>query len=97
MARALVKDSAAETDLIGIWVYTCETWGEVQADRYLDALESGIQGLAENPERGTCRDALRADYWSKRVEHHFAYDTFTTEEVRLRRVLHEAMEPGSHR
>lgn len=45
MARKLVKDYAAETDLISIWVYSFQQWGEVQADRYLLALASGIQKI----------------------------------------------------
>ena len=31
---------AAELDLLNIWRYTCQTWGENQADKYLDQLES---------------------------------------------------------
>ena len=31
---------AAELDLLNIWRYTCRTWGENQADKYLDQLES---------------------------------------------------------
>ena len=49
MPRELVQDRAAEADLIGIWVYTFETWSEAQADRYLDALEHGIGRLVEDP------------------------------------------------
>jgi toxin ParE1/3/4 len=26
----------AEADLRGIWIYTFQTWGEAQADKYLD-------------------------------------------------------------
>jgi toxin ParE1/3/4 len=33
----------AESDLIGIWVYTCEEWGVDQADNYLDRLEAGMK------------------------------------------------------
>ncbi|GEN28610.1 hypothetical protein HVA01_22560 [Halovibrio variabilis] len=33
----------AESDLIGIWVYTCEEWAVDQADNYLDRLETGMK------------------------------------------------------
>jgi len=33
MPRTLAKYQAAETDLIGIWVYSYEQWSEAQADR----------------------------------------------------------------
>ena len=39
MPRQLVKDRAAEADLIGVWLYSYQHWGERQADRYLDAIE----------------------------------------------------------
>lgn len=96
MPRELVKDRVAEADLIGIWVYSFETWSEAQADRYLDALELGIRKLAEKPTDGDQRDALRAGYWSKKLEHHVVFYTFTHDEVRIRRVLHEVMDVGRH-
>ena len=96
MARKLVKDNAAEADLIGIWVYSFETWGEAQADRYLAALENGIRQLFESPRNGKPRDELREGYWSQRVEHHVVFYTFTDAELRIRRVLHEVMDVGRH-
>jgi len=96
VARALVKDRAAETDLIDIWVYSFRTWGEAQANRYLDAMELGIRELARDPDAGNPRHALREGIWSKRIEHHIVFYTFTDEQVRVRRVLHEAMDVGRH-
>ena len=96
MYRKLVKDRAAEADLIGIWLYTFETWSEAQADRYLGLLEQGIQELAKAPARGSQRDALRVGYWSKKLEHHIVFYKFTDKEVRVRRVLHEVMDVGRH-
>jgi toxin ParE1/3/4 len=96
MPRELVQDQAAETDLIGIWVYTFETWNEVQSDRFLDALKHGIGKLVEDPATGTRRDELREGYWSKRLEHHVVFYTFTDAGLRIRRVLHEVMDVGRH-
>ena len=96
MPRTLVKDRAAEADLVDIWVYSFDTWGEAQANRYLDAMELGIAQLARNPEAGNRRHALREGYWSKRIEHHIVFYTFTEDEVRVRRVLHEVMDVGRH-
>ncbi|MDA1092376.1 MAG: type II toxin-antitoxin system RelE/ParE family toxin [Acidobacteria bacterium] len=96
MPRRLVKDRAAETDLIGIWTYSFEQWGEAQADRYLDALERGIGKLADDPEYGRQRNELRTGYWSKRIEHHAVFYTVTPSEVRIRRVLHESMDVDRH-
>ena len=41
MNRKLVKDRAAEADLIEIWLYSFKTWSEAQADRYSSTLERG--------------------------------------------------------
>ena len=96
MPRKLVQDKAAEADLISIWVYSFETWGEAQADRYLDALEHGFREVAEDPARGESRHQLRDGYWSKSIEHHVVFYTFNEAEVRIRRVLHEVMDVGRH-
>lgn len=33
---------SAEGDLSEIWDYTAQTWGETQAEKYLNKLEKGI-------------------------------------------------------
>lgn len=96
MPRKLVKDHAAESDLIGIWLYSFEQWSEAQADRYLSSLEEGIAVIVSKPETGRQRDPLRKSYWSKRIEHHVVFYTFTDSELRIRRVLHEVMDPDLH-
>ena len=96
MPRKLVHDKAAEADLIGIWVYSFENWGEVQAERYTDGLERGIDELLRDPESGKSRDALMPGYWSQRLQHHVVFYTFNDDELRVRRVLHEVMDPTLH-
>lgn len=96
MRRALVTDRAAEDDLIGIWVYTFRTWGEFQAEKYLGILESAVKSIGDDPAAGQSRDAIRAGYWSKLIGHHVVFYTFNETEVRIRRVLHEAMDFGVH-
>jgi toxin ParE1/3/4 len=96
MARTLVKDAAAESDLITIWIDSFSQWNEAQADRYLSALELGIRKLVDDPKTGKPRDNLRPGYWSRRIEHHVAFYTFTDNELRIRRVLHEVMDPDLH-
>ena len=96
MASRLVKDHAAETDLVGIWVYSFEQWSETQADRYLSTIENCMQKLVSDPESGKQRDRLRKGYWSKRIKHHVVFYTFTDSELRIRRVLHEVMDPEIH-
>lgn len=94
--RRLVKDAAAEDDLVGIWVYTCVEWSLNQAERYLGLVEAGVGRLLEDPEDGRKRDTLRPGYRSKQIEHHVVFYTFTDDELRVRRVLHEVMDPDRH-
>jgi plasmid stabilization system protein ParE len=51
--RRLVVSKRAETDLRGIWLYSLETWGEEQADCYLDELDArgGLRRAAEGQRR----------------------------------------------
>ncbi|MCA9283158.1 MAG: type II toxin-antitoxin system RelE/ParE family toxin [Phycisphaeraceae bacterium] len=96
MRRRLVKENAAEEDLIEIWVYTFQTWGEPQADKYLDQLAIGIAAIANDPASGRDRGAVRAGYRSISVGRHVVFYTFNDEEVRVRRVLHDAMDFETH-
>jgi toxin ParE1/3/4 len=49
----------AEADLLSIDDYTLRTWGESQAIRDIDALESCCRMLADNPALGRSRDDVR--------------------------------------
>ena len=96
MHSRLLKDRAAESDLVGIWRYSYSQWGEAQADRYLNLLAQAILSIAKAPTKGAQRDEIRAGYWSVRIERHVVFYTITEREVRIRRVLHVAMDPDAH-
>jgi len=82
----------AESDLIGIWVYTCEEWGVNQADNYLDQLEAGIKQLLSHPLLGSNCAHVRAGYRRLQVEHHAVFYQVLEGEVLVVRVLHEGMD-----
>lgn len=42
----------AQNDLEGIWLYSLQEWGVVQADKYIRALVSRFSWLSENPQIG---------------------------------------------
>ena len=79
----------AESDLIGIWVYTCEEWGVDQADKYLDQLEAGMQQLINHPSLGANYDHVLSGYRRLQVEHHAVFYQVLESEVLIVRVLHE--------
>ncbi|MBK1736211.1 toxin, ParE-ParD toxin-antitoxin system [Halorhodospira abdelmalekii] len=81
-----------ESDLIGIWVYTCEEWGVDQADHYLDRLEAGMKRLIDHPSLGANYDHVFSGYRRLQVEHHAVFYQLYESDVLVVRVLHEDMD-----
>jgi toxin ParE1/3/4 len=95
--RLTVLTSAlAELDLISIWEYSLDQRDATQADKYLDELGKGIGALADNPELGVSRDAVRAGYRALFINNHAVYYAISKSAVIVVRVLHEGMDPGRH-
>ena len=82
----------AESDLIGIWLYTCEQWGADQADKYLDQLEAGMKQLRIYPLLGADYAHVFTGYRRLQVEHHTVFYQVLEPEVLVVRVLHEDMD-----
>lgn len=82
----------AESDLIGIWVYTCEEWGVDQADKYLDQMATGMKQLVNHPSLGTNYAHVLPGYRRLQVEHHVVFYQVLEPEVVVVRVLHEDMD-----
>jgi|TARA_R110002110_G_scaffold29420_3_gene105109 toxin ParE1/3/4 len=82
----------AESDLIGIWMYTCEEWDVDQADNYLDRLETGMKRLIDHPSLGANYDHIFPGYRRLQVEHHAVFYQLHESEVLVVRVLHEDMD-----
>lgn len=82
----------AESDLIGIWVYTCEEWGVDQADNYLDRLETGMKRLIDHPSLGANYDHVFSGYRRLQVEHHAVFYQLHDSKVLVVRVLDEDMD-----
>jgi toxin ParE1/3/4 len=96
LRRAVRKSALAELDLISIWEYSLRQWDANQADRYLDELDKGISALADNPEVGVSRDAVRAGYHAVFINSHAVHYTTTPGAIFIVRILHEGMDPGRH-
>lgn len=97
MSRQLLISKRAEADLLDIWLWTYERFGEAQADRYLDELGNGMGQCGAAPESGKDRRAIRAGYRSLLVGSHVLFYTYTDAEVIVRRVLHAGMDFDAHR
>lgn len=82
----------AESDLIGIWLYTCDEWGIDQADNYLDELEEGMQQLIHHPSLGADYTHVLPGYRRLQIEHHAVFYKLVESELLVVRVLHESMD-----
>ncbi len=90
------KSARAERDLLQIWLYTFRTWGEVQADRYLDELDQGIRLLAENPSVGSDYGHVCDGYRRFSINYHRVFYRFAGDSLEIVRVLHESMDIDTH-
>jgi toxin ParE1/3/4 len=83
----------AEADLLSVADYTLRTWGEDQAIRYIDDLESCCQMLGDNPALGRVGDDVRPGL--RRMEHgrHVVFYRETAGGILVSRILHQRMLP----
>ena len=92
----LLLSKAAQSDLVGIWVFSFLGWGEAQADRYVDELGDGLRTCGATPDRGKDRGDVRPGYRSLLVRRHVIFYTVTHDQVLVQRVLHGSMDPTLH-
>jgi toxin ParE1/3/4 len=86
----------ARDDLRDIAAYTRDRWGDTQCDRYLTALESRCQQLAQEPR---LRRAYADDppYWRALAgKHAIFYRVEADSSLLVVRILHAAMLPELH-
>jgi len=84
---------AAEIRLAEIWDYTCDTWGEEQADRYLRELAACMNGL--DSQRTLWRrigDKRIPGVFYVRCAHHFIFFRELPDAFAVISILHENMD-----
>lgn len=88
----------ADTDLYGIYIYTFQTWGDRQADKYSELLREAIHRLAEDPFRPETKD--RSDvgqaYRSHHCGRHLIFYHIRDEQIEILRILHDSMDVHRH-
>ncbi len=94
--RSLVIKPLAESDLIDVWLYSFDKWGEAQAGRYLKVLNVQMVKLLTHPLLGRSRESLRLGYRSLQIERHLVFYRVSEAEVEIVRVLHVSIEPELH-
>ena len=83
---------SAKADIRSIWRYTVETWGEAQADRYIQALDAKFDEIAEGTARSRTFSPRYPQVRVLRCEHHYIfYLVLEGQRPRILAVLHERM------
>jgi toxin ParE1/3/4 len=87
----------AKADLKTIAIYTQNTWGREQRNRYLSMLDNAFYDLADNPLKGTDCGYLREGYYKFHIGKHFIfYHAIGSGLIEIARILHERMNIEAH-
>ena len=92
----IYKSARAEQDLITIWLYSFENWGEKQADAYYDKLMAALVVIAKNPKLGKSCDDVRDGYRKYRVQRHIIFYRIEADGLHVIRVLGDEMDYQRH-
>ncbi len=92
--RRLIILPVAGQELLDIWDYSFENWGQDQADRYLAALDAMFARITNGSAPSRPADNLRAGLRKVPVGRHVVFFRESAEAVEVVRVLHEKMDVG---
>ena len=82
---------AADEDLTDIWLYSYATWGEDQADRYIEALHACCERIAAGD--AATRPVFNLDcIHTHHCRHHVLFFTTEGDEIVILAILHERMD-----
>lgn len=90
MAEYRLKPKALD-DMESVWLYSQHTWGNQQANQYIDDIHNAFTLLVENPKAGIQCDHIRRGYRKYGVIRHVIYYRSTDFGVEIIRVLHDRM------
>lgn len=95
---AYVLSEIAKEDLLGIYLYTLEAWGEDQLPTYRCLIETAMQRIAQNPYTPGSRslDELMQGCRSFRCGKHFLIYRVQPNNIEIARILHESMDFSRH-
>lgn len=89
MAETFAVTRAAETDYLGIWLYIAQD-SVVNADRFIDLLQSKHAIIASQPRIGTPRPDFGPEVRSYPVGQYILFYRLHAGRIELLRVLHGA-------
>jgi toxin ParE1/3/4 len=83
---------AAEVDLSDIWKYTVDTWGENQAEEYIQKLSLACSKLSDGLSQEIPVDYVRSGYRKVLVGRHAIFFKRNENEITIIRILHQSMD-----
>ena len=86
----------ARQDLLGIWQYSNETWGNKQADLYLQELDATLKKLSNSPKLGRAIDEVRENMGLIPCKQHIIIYQIKADSIDIVRVLHKRMDIKRH-
>ncbi len=92
MSLKIKLSDLALSDLVDIEDYTARTWGDDQADEYLDQLEKRFYWLAEHVQVGKSRADIALGLCSFPEGRHIIYYRFNATMLEVARILHCSMD-----
>jgi toxin ParE1/3/4 len=92
-----VISPAAGADLERIWDYTCDRWGEDQAEKYVREIQRAIERVVDNPGIGRACDEVRPGYRKHAVgTHTLYYRIASVDMIDVVRILDQRMDIDRH-
>ena len=86
----------AKDDLRAIAEYTIQTWGNNQADIYLDKIDHALQTIQDNPNIGRVRTDISDRHRSLLIEKHLLVYIVQDAEIIVSRILHHSRDVKLH-
>ena len=93
MSRYLLTP-AAQRDLSSIWDFTENRWGVGQAKKYIRGIQSAVEHVAEDVNRGHRREEICPGYRNIAVGSHVIFYIQRTSHLEIVRILHQRMDFG---
>lgn len=87
---------AAKSDLVDIWAETYRQWGDPQADRYLDDINSVLNGLIANPQMGSDSSDLLQGARKLITGRHLVFYEVDRGRIFVIRILRQSMDLPRH-
>lgn len=86
----------AEGDLEAIIDYTLESWGAIQAVKYIEGLEQLAASLAQTPDLGRSCEGLYKGLIVFPYERHLLFYRKERHGITIVRILHDSMDTPRH-